>query len=104
MSEPPFRVDEIGEIVLVHGFEEIYRHFEGWERELPTLKADVRGEVERGRGGFVFDLRSAEPIAACPVVKWGAMYGAVVPLKKRLAAGDDSQGSPGWRAAGMVKL
>jgi hypothetical protein len=93
MGKLPFRIDEVGGIVLVHGFEDIHRHFEGCERELPTLRGAVQEEVERGRRAFVFDLRSAEPIAAYPVVKWGAMYGAVLPLKRSLAAGRVATGS-----------
>jgi hypothetical protein len=103
MSELPFRIDDLGGIVLVHGFEEIHRHFEGHERELPTLRDAVREQVERDRRAFVFDLRTAEPIAAYPIVKWGAMYGVVSPLKRLFAAGDD-RGASAWRASSLVKL
>ena len=54
MSKPSFRIDDLGGIVLVHGFDDIHNHYEGWERELPALKSAIRESGRAGREGVHF--------------------------------------------------
>lgn len=68
-------------MVVVDGFgRQIRDYFADIERELPILKDAVQEFVKAGLSKFVFDLRGCESLHSYPIVKWGAMYGAVMPL------------------------
>lgn len=99
-----FKIAVDHELVLVHGFEGIPRQFAFCDRELPELKEAMNRLVDQGYVGFVFDLRSADPLATYPIVKWGAMYGVASSLRRRFAAEPTCSISTAQRALNSVKL
>jgi hypothetical protein len=77
----PFEIEADGPIVLVHRFRpDLDRYFAYLERELPILRDAIRARIDQRDTKFLFDVRSLDPFYIYPVVKWGAMYGAVAGL------------------------
>lgn len=56
--------------------DKIDKYYLDMERELPIVRDGVVRLVKEGHTRFIFDLRTAKPGAAYPIVKWGALYGA----------------------------
>lgn len=98
-ADEPFRIMVREGVVRVDHFSyDMWRHYAGTERELPVLRDAIRQLVEDGELRFVFDLRRADESSAYPIVKWGAMYGAVFGLRTRCP------GTPSRELTRHVKL